>query len=148
MIKNKRFVHGGNVYEPPAAGSDGGKWLDFSANINPLGLSASVKDAIAAHIGGLVHYPDPEARELRAALAGAYETPEDTFVLGNGAAELIKSLMGRLNGLLAMIARCKSPLVIIPRNCSPRKTSRDLDRTSSIIFMVWIRVESASTIMD
>ena len=88
MIKNKRFVHGGNVYEPPAAGSDGGKWLDFSANINPLGLSASVKDAIAAHIGGLVHYPDPEARELRAALAGAYETPEDTFVLGNGAAEL------------------------------------------------------------
>ena len=88
MIKNKRFVHGGNVYEPSAAGSDGGKWLDFSANINPLGLSASVKDAIAAHIGGLVHYPDPEARELRAALAGAYETPEDTFVLGNGAAEL------------------------------------------------------------
>ena len=88
MIKNKRFVHGGNVYEPSAAGSDGGKWLDFSANINPLGLSASVKDAIAAHVGGLVHYPDPEARELRAALAGAYETPEDTFVLGNGAAEL------------------------------------------------------------
>ena len=39
-------------------------------------------------VGGLVHYPDPEARELRAALAGAYETPEDTFVLGNGAAEL------------------------------------------------------------
>ncbi len=47
-----------------------------------------MKDAIAAHIGGLVHYPDPEARELRAALAEVYETPEDTFVLGNGAAEL------------------------------------------------------------
>ena len=50
--------------------------------------TSTVKAAIAAHIGGLVHYPDPEARELRAALAGAYETPEDTFVLGNGAAEL------------------------------------------------------------
>lgn len=81
----KRFVHGGNVYEPPAGG---GAWLDFSANINPLGLPHTALAAIESHIADVVHYPDPEARELRAALAAHYETPEDTLILGNGAAEL------------------------------------------------------------
>ena len=42
----ERFEHGGNIYIP----IDGGKWLDFSANINPLGLSDSVRAAIAAEI--------------------------------------------------------------------------------------------------
>ena len=85
MKQNKRFVHGGNVYEPSA---HGGAWLDFSANINPLGLSPRVKAAIAEKIDDVVHYPDPEARELKAAIAAHYETPENTLVLGNGAAEL------------------------------------------------------------
>lgn len=47
MQEDPRFVHGGNVYEPTA---DGEPWLDFSANINPLGLSPRVKEAIIAHI--------------------------------------------------------------------------------------------------
>ncbi|WP_294159322.1 threonine-phosphate decarboxylase CobD [uncultured Selenomonas sp.] len=81
----KRFVHGGNIYD---ASETGEPWLDFSANINPLGLPHAVVAAIEGHIGDLVHYPDPAARELRAALSAHYETPEDTLVLGNGAAEL------------------------------------------------------------
>ena len=81
----KRFVHGGTVYEAPQGG---GQWLDFSANINPLGLPHTALAAIESHIADVVHYPDPEARELRAALAAHYETPEDTLILGNGAAEL------------------------------------------------------------
>ena len=81
----KRFAHGGNIYETPQAG---GKWLDFSANINPLGLPHAAVAAIESHIGDIIHYPDPEARELKAALAAHYETPADTLVLGNGAAEL------------------------------------------------------------
>ena len=47
MQEDPRFVHGGNVYEPTA---DGEPWLDFSANINSLGLSPRVKEAIVAHI--------------------------------------------------------------------------------------------------
>ena len=38
----ERFVHGGNIYEDTPA--DG--WLDFSANINPLGLPASAQRAM------------------------------------------------------------------------------------------------------
>ena len=80
----EKFVHGGNVYaEPPEGG-----WLDFSANINPLGLAPEARAAIAANIDGVVHYPDPEARELKEALAGHYQVPQERLVLGNGAAEL------------------------------------------------------------
>ena len=57
--KLQSFVHGGDVY---SAESPLGRWLDFSANINPLGLSKSVKKAIMAGIEGLVHYPDPRER--------------------------------------------------------------------------------------
>ena len=52
MQEELRFVHGGNVYEPTA---DGEPWLDFSANINPLGLSPRVKEAIIAHIEDAIH---------------------------------------------------------------------------------------------
>lgn len=80
----KRFVHGGNIYEDiPADG-----WLDFSANINPLGLPASAREAIALHIGDVIHYPDPAARRLRQALSSSYDVAPDALVLGNGAAEL------------------------------------------------------------
>jgi len=83
-IEIEKFVHGGNIYE---AAPEGG-WLDFSANINPLGLAPEVRAAIAENIDGVVHYPDPEARELKEALALHYGVPRESLVLGNGAAEL------------------------------------------------------------
>ena len=82
----KRFLHGGDIYKqsPPK-----GEWLDFSANINPLGLSDKVRNAIVNNIGNVVHYPDPDARELKAAIAAHYHLPEEGIILGNGAAELL-----------------------------------------------------------
>ena len=81
----KRFEHGGNIYQ---SAPDGGPWLDFSANINPLGLPESIRQALAAHIDAVVHYPDPAGTALRQALEGAYGVPGGTILLGNGAAEL------------------------------------------------------------
>ncbi|MDY4697622.1 threonine-phosphate decarboxylase CobD [Selenomonas montiformis] len=81
----KAFEHGGNIYRKSP---QQGRWLDFSANINPLGLSEKAYQAVADHIGAVVHYPDPDAKELKAALAEAYNLSEDQLVLGNGAAEL------------------------------------------------------------
>lgn len=86
----KPFTHGGNIYEEKAPG---GGWLDYSANINPLGLAPAVRKAIEASIGEIVHYPDPEARELKAALAFHYHLPQTGLVLGNGAAELFYLFM-------------------------------------------------------
>ena len=81
----QRFEHGGNVYQPSPKGK---AWLDFSANINPLGLSSAVRQALAAHLDQVVHYPDPAGTALRQALEQAYGVPGGSIVLGNGAAEL------------------------------------------------------------
>ena len=82
----KKFVHGGNVYaEKPKSG----EWLDFSANINPLGLPSKVLEAVRQNIPQIIHYPDPAGRELKEALADFYLVPQNEIVLGNGAAELL-----------------------------------------------------------
>ena len=81
----KRFEHGGNIYQPAPMAV---RWLTFSANINPLGLPESIRQALAAHLDAVVHYPDPAGTALRQALEGAYGVPGWTILLGNGAAEL------------------------------------------------------------
>ena len=82
-----RYTHGGNLHK--AARETGGEsFLDFSANINPLGLSATVSAALIAALPSIIHYPDPEAVLLREALAAHYGMAMDSLVLGNGAAEL------------------------------------------------------------
>ena len=82
---NRRFAHGGNVYDAAPGGME---WLDFSANINPLGLSQKVRQAIENGINNLVHYPDPAARALKQAIADHYDVSQENIVLGNGGAEL------------------------------------------------------------
>ena len=80
----ERFTHGGNVYDfsPVKA------WLDFSANINPLGLSAAVREAIIGNLPQIVNYPDPDAKELIRAISRRYHAKKENIVLGNGATEL------------------------------------------------------------
>lgn len=77
--------HGGNIY-----GADGQRlpWLDFSANINPLGLSPKVRQAILKSIDEITAYPDPQGLRLRHALGTFYHLPLEHLLLGNGAAEL------------------------------------------------------------
>jgi threonine-phosphate decarboxylase len=85
-MKNK-FAHGGNIYE--AMRKTGGEWLDFSANINPLGLSLEVKSAIEQAIPFIIHYPDSAGTALRQSLSEKYGIGEKNIVLGNGAVELL-----------------------------------------------------------
>lgn len=83
---------------PPLA--HGGDWtgyleeygaqpLDFSANVSPLGVPSSVKQAIADTAETADRYPDPLCRSLCRKLA-VYEQVSESYVLcGNGAADLI-----------------------------------------------------------
>lgn len=79
------FEHGGNIYRH----AGGRPVLDFSANINPLGLAEGVRNAIAAHLDDVIHYPDPDCTALREALSRFYHFPVESIVPGNGAAELL-----------------------------------------------------------
>ena len=75
-----------------AQGLDPAKVIDFSANINPLGVSPQVKKAISdLKLDG---YPDPDCLELRQGLAGTTGVAIDKIVTGNGSTELIH-LLGR-----------------------------------------------------
>lgn len=79
-----RYEHGGQIYN--AAGI-AGDWLDFSANINPLGLSTNILHALTENLRGIVNYPDTNAAELKSAIAKRYAVSEKNLVLLNGAAE-------------------------------------------------------------
>ena len=83
----KELPHGGDIYSIP------GPVLDFSANINPLGIPEGVKQAVVSSVEGCVHYPDPLCRELRRALSEHESVPPDWLVFGNGAADLIFRLV-------------------------------------------------------
>ena len=80
----KKFEHGGQIYN--ADGSTG-DFLDFSANINPLGISEKIRAAIIENMDGVKNYPDPNATELKAAISQRYKVSPKNLILLNGAAE-------------------------------------------------------------
>lgn len=83
-------AHGGNIYQ--LARQQGNDWhqiLDFSANINPLGLPASVRAAALVALDAVIHYPDPRATALKLAISENYHVATDTITIGNGAVELL-----------------------------------------------------------
>lgn len=80
-------AHGGDTYdyERPL--------LDFSANLNPLGMPEAVARAARDAVADSGRYPDPECCALRRAI-GALDGVEPGWVFcGNGAAEVIFRLV-------------------------------------------------------
>jgi len=84
------FEHGGNIYKiAEDLGISESRLIDFSASINPLGISGKVKDVIIGEIDNLVNYPDSDAKMLRHKIAGYNGIDPDTILCGNGSTELI-----------------------------------------------------------
>jgi len=81
--------HGGDIYRSTLADRE---ILDFSVNINPLGIPESVKKAARAGIEKSCHYPDVQCRALRESLSRCEHVPAEDIIIGNGAAELIYAL--------------------------------------------------------
>jgi threonine-phosphate decarboxylase len=82
--------HGGNIYKTARAlGIPEDRIVDFSASINPLGISENVRKVIKRELNGLVHYPDPDTLELRKKIAVHHGIGENTIICGNGSTELI-----------------------------------------------------------
>jgi len=92
-MDNLSFPHGGNIYEVKKILKK--EVIDFSANINPLGLPAMVKRAIYANVNEIIHYPDPEARNITQKIARYWQINEQNILLGNGSIELIYLVMSR-----------------------------------------------------
>ena len=77
--------HGGDIYP---YGLD---LIDFSSNINPLGVPESFKKAVTEDLSYLTRYPDKEYRKLKSAIHEYLQLDEtkSKIVLGNGAIEVI-----------------------------------------------------------
>ncbi|SET49752.1 L-threonine O-3-phosphate decarboxylase [Enterococcus malodoratus] len=82
--------HGGNIQEiSETYQKDKNSLIDFSANINPLGIPKGVKKVLSKGIEELIHYPDIRYRALTQAIASFHEVSEDFVYPANGAAEAI-----------------------------------------------------------
>ena len=75
-------MHGGEIHRQSYL-------LDFSANINPLGMPDSVREAVFHSIEQCGHYPDPQCSVLTKKLSEIESFPASQIVCGNGAADLI-----------------------------------------------------------
>jgi threonine-phosphate decarboxylase len=100
----ERFGHGGDVWTAEEAfGRSREQFIDFSANMNPFGPPAIVKEIMHQCWQDMARYPDPIVRELRGKLAEVYGVPMESILVGNGAAELIdltvRILQPRMTGL-------------------------------------------------
>jgi L-threonine-O-3-phosphate decarboxylase len=90
-----QYVHGGDIYSSLSF-KQNKKILDYSANINPLGIPAGVRQALKDAVAGCVNYPDPFCRELRDKLSRYFSLPAEMIYCGNGAADVLFRIMTAL----------------------------------------------------
>ncbi len=79
--------HGGHIWE--YSQQQRKNLLDFSANINPLGLPQGVKPLIRRSLNFIAHYPDHHGHALKRVLAESHGISEQNILLGNGSVDLI-----------------------------------------------------------
>ena len=80
------YVHGGDIYSEEGL-------MDFSVNINPFGPGERVIEAVRSAAAEIGAYPDSRCRKLRSALAMELQVPQECLIFGNGAADILFSLV-------------------------------------------------------
>ncbi|MCM1507183.1 MAG: aminotransferase class I/II-fold pyridoxal phosphate-dependent enzyme [Ruminococcus flavefaciens] len=89
-------VHGGNIYKHKG-------FIDFSANINPLGMPESVRQAVIESADLWEKYPDPYCTELTEKLSVHEKISDFNIVCGNGADDLICRIITAFRPLRALV---------------------------------------------
>ncbi|MCR1934800.1 pyridoxal phosphate-dependent aminotransferase [Clostridium tepidum] len=109
-------MHGGDIYTDGIL--KGKELIDFSSNINPLGLPDSFKDNLQEALNWVQVYPDIQYRNLKRNLIeylsffidyfykDKVEKPninEENLVLGNGAVEIIDLAISNLKSISILV---------------------------------------------
>lgn len=96
--------HGGNIEEVGRKlNISPNDFLDFSANINPLGLSKRVKTAIEKSILKIEKYPDITYYDLKKAIEIFEGVHYENILIGNGAAEVIFNVVRGIKPKTALV---------------------------------------------
>lgn len=91
-------LHGGNIKEIAEKYQlMDHELIDFSANINPLGVSQKLLDSFDSEMKQILHYPDLRYKELTNEISKYHQVNAENIYLGNGAADVIYSLADCLN---------------------------------------------------
>lgn len=97
-------VHGGNTEEIARKYNlNLNKIIDFSANINPLGLNENIKNAMINSIDKVVKYPDITYFDLKNSIKEFENVNSENIFLGNGAAEVIFDIVRALKPKRALL---------------------------------------------
>lgn len=88
MYSNNK--HGGNIYEAAKRyGLKEEEILDFSSNINPLGISKKALKGLRDNLKHIIRYPDSNSLRLREAIGRYHSINPENILVGNGATALI-----------------------------------------------------------
>lgn len=94
--KMGRFEHGGDIYGHPGA-------VDFSANLNPLGMPDAARKVLAESVRSFEAYPDPACRDLVGALSAKLDVEERQLVVTAGASDLMLRICLALHPKRALV---------------------------------------------
>ena len=90
MIKHQDHFHGSDLeLIEKQYGISKDKIISFSANVNPLGISPRLREALPGLIDCITGYPDREYTQLRGVIAAYCSCSPENIIVGNGSSELI-----------------------------------------------------------
>lgn len=81
------------------------QFIDFSANINPLGPPHALKEKWNDFYSEITVYPDPNAIKLKGMIADREGISSDSILIGNGGADLITLVARMLAGKKILIVQ-------------------------------------------
>ncbi len=84
-----KMAHGGDCYTHVID-------LDFSVNLNPLGIPEAVSESLRASCTRADRYPDLSAGKLREDIAAFFDLRQENVLAGNGASELLMAAVHAL----------------------------------------------------
>ncbi len=86
----REFDHGGHLTRlATVSGRTVEDIVDFSANINPLGLPDWFRPLVSRTLESVVHYPDPDCSKIVEAVSSRYAVAPEEVLVGNGSTEIL-----------------------------------------------------------
>jgi len=104
MSKKRTHFHGSDLEKiEKIYGIKKEKIVSFGANVNPLGISPMLRDALSQHPECIASYPDREYLGLKSELSQYCHVNPESILPGNGSTELISLFIKALQPEKALI---------------------------------------------
>ena len=93
--------HGGDVFSYEKYYK--GQIVDYSSNINPLGMPEGLMKELEEYYSAIVSYPDIEYRKLKKSISKYLGCSRKNIVVGNGAVEIIDNFAQLFNRIIVFL---------------------------------------------